>query len=141
MQAAEPVLDHERLDVYGLARRLAREGNQLLSLIPAGRADILDQFRRVSLSVPLNIAEGGGEFAPKEKARFYRIAKRSATECAAILDHMVDLQLVTEHETLAAKTLVWRIVSALVKLILSTERLPASRGTARTSPPPSPRAP
>lgn len=119
----EQMLDHERLDVYQLARELAREGNRLMKQVPKGTAEHVDQFRRASMSLPLNLAEGGGEFAPKEKARFYRIAKRSVTECAAILDHMVDLGLLTEAQILPSKTLIRRIVGALVKLILSTERL------------------
>ena len=34
----------------------------------------------------MNLAEGAGELSPSEKARFYRMALRSATECAAIID-------------------------------------------------------
>jgi four helix bundle protein len=45
-----------------------------------------NQLRRATTSICLNIAEGAGEFSAKEKAPFYRIAKRAATECAAILD-------------------------------------------------------
>ena len=41
-------------------------------------------------------AEGAGEYAVDEKARFYRMAKRSATECAGILDVCQRLQLVEE---------------------------------------------
>jgi four helix bundle protein len=123
MPDQEPRLDHERLDVYQLARQLARESSDLLARLPGGRADMTDQFRRAALSLPLNLAEGAGEFAPKEKARFYRIAKRSATECAAVLDHMVDLNLLTPADVRTAKTLIRRIVGAMVKLILSTERL------------------
>jgi four helix bundle protein len=123
-------LDHERLDVYQLARELARVGNTVVQQVPPGRADLIDQFRRTTLSVPLNIAEGGGEYAPKEKARFYRIAKRSATECAAVLDHMVDLNLLHEAEVHGTKTLLRRIISALVKLILSTEKLTQPRPSA-----------
>jgi four helix bundle protein len=122
MPDSEPRLDHERLDVYQLARQLARESSDLLGRLPGGRADMADQFRRAALSLPLNLAEGAGEFAPKEKARFYRIAKRSATECAAVLDHMVDLNLLTPADVRTGKTLIRRIVGAMVKLILSTER-------------------
>jgi hypothetical protein len=68
MVVPEILLDHERLDVYKLARELARVGNVVVQQVPPGRADLIDQFRRTSLSVPLNIAEGAGEFAPKEKA-------------------------------------------------------------------------
>jgi len=41
-------------------------------------------YQRAATSVPLNIAEGAGEYSGAEKSRFYRIAKRSATECAGI---------------------------------------------------------
>jgi four helix bundle protein len=123
--AAEPQLDYERLDVYRLARQLAREANELLKLLPPGRADVADQLRRATMSVALNIAEGSGEFAPKEKARFYRIAKRSATECGAVLDHVLDIGLLAQAATADARVLVLRITGALVKLIRSTERTTA----------------
>jgi four helix bundle protein len=122
----ETLLDHERLDAYKLARELARMGNTVLQQVPPGRADLVDQFRRASLSVALNIAEGAGEFAPREKARFYRMAKRSSTECAAILDHMSDVGLLHPAEAVGAKTLIQRIVSTLVRLVLSTEKRTAS---------------
>ena len=50
-------MDHERLDAYQLARELARAGNTLVQQVPSGRADLIDQFRRTTLSIPLNIAE------------------------------------------------------------------------------------
>lgn len=36
--------------------------------------------------MPLNITEGAGEYSKSEKERFYRMARRSATECTAIFD-------------------------------------------------------
>ncbi|MBR9988728.1 MAG: four helix bundle protein [Gemmatimonadetes bacterium] len=134
MAIQEVLLDHERLDVYNLARELARVGNVVVQQVPPGRADLVDQFRRTSLSVPLNIAEGAGEFAPKEKARFYRIAKRSATECAAVIDHMIDLNLLHPAEVKTTKLLLRRIIGALVKLILSTERLTQPRPSSAPAP-------
>ena len=136
MAVPEILLDHERLDVYNLAREFARAGNVVVQQVPPGRADLVDQFRRTSLSVPLNIAEGAGEFAPKEKARFYRIAKRSATECAAVHDHMIDLNLLHPAEVKATKLLLRRIIGALVKLILSTERIAQPRQPAAPAPAP-----
>jgi four helix bundle protein len=130
------VLDHERLEVYQLARVLARESHAFIGGLPGGRAELNDQLRRATLSVALNIAEGAGEFAPREKARFYRIAKRSATECGAVLDHIADLGMVTPHQTATCKTLIRRIVGALVKLILATERTasPTAGATAPADP-------
>ena len=74
---------------------------------------------RASSSIALNIAEGAGEFSPKEKARFYRMARRSATECAAILDVCRRLALLGEDAHLASRELLLRIVSMLVSLIKS----------------------
>jgi four helix bundle protein len=44
----------------------------------------MSEFEHERLEI--NIAEGAGEFAPEEQARFYRMARRSATESATILD-------------------------------------------------------
>jgi four helix bundle protein len=55
-------------------------------MLPPGRAGLRDQLDRASTSVVANIAEGAGEFSRPEKARFYRIARRSATEVVAWLD-------------------------------------------------------
>ena len=67
-------------------------------------------------SIPLNIAEGAGEFAAAEKARFYRMAKRSATECAAILDVCRRIDALTPGAHNEARGLLLRVVSMLTKL-------------------------
>jgi four helix bundle protein len=113
--------DHEKLDVYRLARDGVREVRVILARVPRGHGDMADQLRRASLSVCLNIAEGAGAWAPKEKARFYRMARASATECAAVLDHMVDVGLATAKQTSEAKTVYARVVGGLVKLCQSVE--------------------
>src|SRR5215470_19794090 len=78
------VLDAEKLDCY----RLAVEFQSLAArLLPKhGCAGLRDQLDRASVSIVLNIAEGAGRFSPADKARFYGIARGSATECAAIVD-------------------------------------------------------
>jgi four helix bundle protein len=43
-------------------------------------------MRRATGSIVLNIAEGAGEFSKLEKARFYRMARRSALELSGALD-------------------------------------------------------
>jgi four helix bundle protein len=80
---AGPVLDAERLDCYKLALDF-----QLLagSLARRASATLRNQLERASVSIVLNIAEGAGRRSPQDKARFYSIARGSATECAAITD-------------------------------------------------------
>ncbi len=120
------ILDHEKLDIYQHALTFVATAQQLADELPGKRGDLGDQLRRASTSIALNIAEGAGEFAPREKARFYRIARRSAVECAAILDVAVRLGLVGVAQPQAREDLV-RIVGGIVRLIQSSERRSAGQ--------------
>ena len=108
--------DHERLDVYQRAIEFVVVADGIVENLPRGRAYLADQLHRAATSIPLNTAEGAGEFAANEKARFYRMAKRSATECAAILDVCGRLELVAPATHNEARELLLRIVSMLTKL-------------------------
>jgi len=77
--------DHERLDVYQRALEVLDLCDSIIEQLPKGRAHLKDQLDRAATSIVLNVAEGAGEFSPDEKCRFYRIARRSATEAGAIL--------------------------------------------------------
>src|SRR5271157_4385042 len=88
--------DHEKLDVYQAAIELVILIDNVVEHLPRGRAYLADQLQRAGTSVPLNIAEGAGEYSSAEKAKFYRIAKRSATECAAIFEVCHRLSLIEE---------------------------------------------
>ena len=85
--------DHEKLDVYDAAIDLVAVAHDIVCLMPRGHGHLADQLRRAATSVPLKIAEGAEKYPPKDKARFYRIARRSATECAAKLRAGCDLLL------------------------------------------------
>jgi four helix bundle protein len=112
-------LDHERLDVYQAALEFVVFGNDVVEQLPRGRAHLADQLQRAATSVPLNIAEGAGEFSPAEKARFYRMARRSATESAAILDVLSRLALLDEQRHAVGRELLQRVVSMLTRLVKS----------------------
>ena len=85
--------EHERLDVYRTRIEFLALSDQVAMQLPKGRAYLADPLRRAATSIPLNLAEGAGEFAPADQARFYRFARRSATECAAILAVAGELHL------------------------------------------------
>ncbi len=110
-------LDHEKLDVYGLAMDFVALADELAASLPRGRAYLADQLRRASTSVTLNIAEGAGEFSRKDKARFYRMARRSAVECAAAIDVCAELELTDAEKLAAGREQMVRVISMLVRMI------------------------
>jgi hypothetical protein len=70
--------DHERMEVYRRALVFVRTANAVRECVVSRRAGLADQLDRAAVSIALNIAEGAGEFAKREKARFYRIARLAA---------------------------------------------------------------
>ena len=116
--------DHERLDVYKTSLKFFVLSTQIVSSFPKGKAFLADQLNRASASITLNVAEGAGEFSRADKARFYRMAKRSATECAACLDICRGLGI-TDIRTLdEGRALLFKVVSMLIKLIRSLDQKP-----------------
>ena len=108
--------DHEKLDVYKVSIEFVIISNEIAEQLPRGKSYLADQLQRASSSISLNIAEGAGEFAGNEKCRFYRMAKRSATECAAVLDLCSRLGFVEETKHLKGRELLLRIVAMLTKM-------------------------
>jgi four helix bundle protein len=112
-----PKFDFENLDVFTSALEAVAAVDQLVAALPDGRGYVRDQLRRAANSIPLNIAEGAGEFAPIEKARFYRMAKRSATECAGQILVARKLALVPDTRVDAALDELHRVVAMLIVMI------------------------
>ena len=110
--------DHERLDVYAATIDFVALADDVVEHLPRGRGYLADPLQRAATSVALNIAEGA-EFSSPEKARFYRMAKRSATECAAVLDVARRLELCAADRLDTGRELLLRIVSMLTKRVRS----------------------
>ena len=108
--------DHEKLDVYKVSIEFVILSNEIAEQLPRGKSYLADQLQRASSSISLNIAEGAGEFAGNEKCRFYCMAKRSATECAAVLDLCSRLGFVEETKHLKGREFLLRIVAMLTKM-------------------------
>ena len=113
-----PQFDHEKLKVYQAAIRFVAWSTELLVQIPS-KAAVKDQLDRASTSVPLNIAEGNGKFAIKDRCRFLDFARGSALECAACLDVFVAKKLLAENTIQPGKNQLLEIVSMLMGLITS----------------------
>ena len=69
-----------------------------------------------------NIAEGAGEFSAKEKARFYRMARRSAIEIAAWVDIIDSRREAPEPLVQRALHELEIVVAMLVRLVQTCER-------------------
>ena len=96
-------LDHERLDVYDLALEFLVMANGIIEGLPRGRSHLADQFTK------------------PDKRRYHVTARGSATESAALLDVCQRLNLLDEAGHRAAKGMLVRIVSMLIKLAQSCE--------------------
>jgi four helix bundle protein len=107
---------HEKLQVYQESIAFIAWSSALLE--PMTRAgDVKDQIDRASTSVVLNIAEGNGKYAPRDRCRFFDIAHGSALECAAALDVLVAKRKLIASEIVPGKENLQRIVSMLIGLI------------------------
>ncbi len=108
---------HTRLDAYQAAADFVVLVDAITLSLPRGRAYLVDQLRRASLSIQANIAEGAGEYAVADKARFYRMALRSASECAALLDACTRLQLCERGSVGQAEEMLDRVMAMLTRLV------------------------
>ncbi|MBP9841707.1 MAG: four helix bundle protein [Simkaniaceae bacterium] len=108
--------DFENLDVYQVSMNFVLLANEIMKNFPRGTSNLSDQLNRASTSVLFNIAEGAGEFAEIEKIRFYRMARRSATECAAILQLSNNLKLLDNANYFKSRELLIRIISMLSRM-------------------------
>lgn len=112
------MLSHEKLDVYKLSIAFAGLAFKLIAGLRKGNnlGPLADQLRRAAISIPLNIAEASGRFSGPDRARFFAIARGSATECGAILD-LARLEACDDEALLdEGKALLRRIVGMLTKM-------------------------
>lgn len=121
--------EHERLFVYQRALDVVRVAEPIATALSHHRPDLCDQLRRAASSVPLNIAEGAGEFRKAEKVRSYRMTRRSGGECFAILD--VATIVAPGIETRACRSTLDEVIGLLTLLIRSVEERSRARSLRR----------
>ena len=113
--------DHERLHVYRAAIDFLGWSHELLTRSRRLHPFLQNQLLRSATSITLNIAEGAGEHSRRDKARFYRIARRSATESAATLDILAVLGHVSPEQIAAPKTQLPEIAALLTAMARNLE--------------------
>ena len=90
----------ERLEVWHVSRKLVTTVYQLLRSFPAEeRYALCDQIRRVAISIPSNIAEGGSRTSSKEQMHFMEIAYGSLMELYCQLIIATDLGYLQKEQT------------------------------------------
>ena len=87
------MLDFEKLDVYRTALEFVISTIEIRERLPRGSGELVDQFKRASFSIVLNIAEGAGKLKQADKQRYFSIARGSVMECGALFDLLNALYL------------------------------------------------
>jgi len=108
--------DHEKLRIYQASIDFIVWMQNIMKNIPKQQA-VYGQLDRASTSIVLNIAEGNGKSLPRDRCRFFDIARGSALECAAALDILIAKNILKENEAEKGKEILQGVVSMLVGLI------------------------
>ena len=110
--------DHEKLHVYQKAIEFVKWTDSLLKNLEA-RSSTKDQLERACESIVLNISEGNGKFLPKDRCRYFDIARGSAMECAGCLDVLFARNLIADKDKEEGKVILKDIINMLMRLIKS----------------------
>jgi four helix bundle protein len=82
---------YKDLIVWQKADALSLMIHEVTKSFPADeRYRLVDQMRSAASSIPSNIAEGFGRWSPRDRARFYEIAKGSGDELKSQLKQAAD---------------------------------------------------
>lgn len=119
--AAHP-FEHEKMQVYQKTLEFHALAFDVATQLPRGKTNLKEQLESAATSITLNLAEGAGEYSRKEKVRLYRMALRSASECAALLDIARITRAAREERTANGKILLHEITAMLLALIHHHER-------------------
>jgi len=108
---------HERLDAYRVAVEFLDIADVLGRRLPRTKGQIGDQLARASEGIVLRIAEGAGaEYRSADQKRYFRSARGSALECAAVLDICRIKNVGTPAQIERGRALLLRIVQMLTRL-------------------------
>jgi four helix bundle protein len=82
------MFDHEKLRVYQSALDFSEWTGFLLDKATP-KISVCNHLDEASSSIPLNIAEGNGKYTPKDRCKYFDIARGPALECASSLDVLI----------------------------------------------------
>ena len=111
----------EKLDVYKRALEFSNKITKSTEQIK-GYYSLVDQLRRASMSISLNIAEGNGRFSKNDRRQFFLIARGSAFECIPLLEMCRSSEILTSIEVENYRNELDIICRMLTNLILGIEK-------------------
>ncbi|MCD9616522.1 four helix bundle protein [Chryseobacterium gleum] len=113
-------LNHYKLDVYQSARELRIECYKALSKIPDHeKFNVIDQIRRASTSVVLNITEGCSRRSELERKRYFEIARGSVIELDSCFDIVIECKYIKIEELTKIGNLIKTAFILLSKMLKS----------------------
>lgn len=111
-------LAHTRLSVFLKSKELVLECYKLSRNFPIDeKFALVQQIRRASYSIHLNIAEGCSRKSSIERKRFFEIARGSLIEVDTVLGLAVDLDYITLDKLNNLKILIienFKMISAMI---------------------------
>ena len=87
----------QKFKTYQLALEFYHNAQKLHLSYP-----LKDQFKRATLSIVLNLAEGSAKPTARDRSRFYYISLGSLREAQALLDIIGDVALAKQADQLGA---------------------------------------
>jgi four helix bundle protein len=90
------MFDFQKLIVYQKAKIYNFNISDLIDKHKFDR-HVVDQLKRASFSIMLNIAEGTSRYSVKDRRNFFIISRGSAFECVAILEYLFESKRINQE--------------------------------------------
>jgi len=111
-------LAHTKLIIFSKSKDLILESYKLTRLFPGDeKFALVQQIRRASCSIHLNIAEGCSRKSITERNRFFEIARGSLIEVDTAIGIAIDLEYISHEKLERIKVLIienFKILSAMI---------------------------
>ena len=108
----------ENLEVYKKAFSQNQKIYRLLKKDVAIPRYMKDQLGRASLSIQLNIAEGSGRFAKRDRRNFFVVDRSSALECASLIQFLYaenEISVEVQSDSLASYEELSKMLFTMIK--------------------------
>ena len=111
-------LSHKKLEVFKLSICLVKDIYELTESFPKHELySLVNQTRRAAISVSSNIAEGASRTSPKEKKRYYEIARSPVAEIDTQIEIAIHLKYYTPKSAIQLEDTIVSIFRILSKMI------------------------